>query len=447
MQTKFLNYILISVFSLALFSCENDDDVTPPQSQAEFTASATEVKIGEDIQFTNSSQNATAYLWSFGDGTTSNQVAPKKSYQSSDVFLVSLVSTGAGGSTISSMEIKVTPASGFTVADEDNLSAKIPVQFTNASLGATSYSWSFGDANNSTSTEENPTFTYSAAGTFKVTLTSNGAGGSNTFTKDVIIAMAPEAPAELYYLDNTDDFMRKLTLDGSGTITDVFDLVGKSGVGMAYDEVNDKIYFSDFFTTPFGNIWKMNPDGTEAEVIVENIEDPYAVALDVAANKVYWSDSVGNISRANLDGSNVEIGILNIPDVTLTGLALDLKNGKMYAYDLDVEDLYIADLDGSNPTKILSGVYGYSVAVDMVNDKIYFEDKRSLKRADLDGSNVETIAERATRIYGIQIDNEANKLYWGGRDTGEIYRADLDGSNKEVLKSGLGSVRGIALIK
>src|SRR5690606_21236249 len=126
MKTKFLNYILISFFSLAFVSCQNDDDATPPQSQAEFTASATEVKIGEDIQFTNSSQNATAYLWSFGDGTTSNQVAPKKSYQSSDVFLVSLVSTGAGGSTISSMEIKVTPASGFTVADEDNLSAKIP---------------------------------------------------------------------------------------------------------------------------------------------------------------------------------------------------------------------------------------------------------------------------------------------------------------------------------
>lgn len=449
MKTKFLNYILISVFSLAFFTCQNDDDVTPPQSQAEFTASATEVKVGEDIQFTNTSQNATAYLWSFGDGTTSNQVSPKKSYQSSDVFLVSLVSTGAGGSTISSMEIKVTPASNFTVTDEDNLTANIPVQFTNTSLGATSYSWSFGDPNNSSSTETNPTFVYPSAGTFTVTLTSNGAGGAHTFSKEIIVAAAPEDPAELYYIDYSTEFMRKLSLDGSGTISDVLDLAGKAGVGMAYDEINEKIYFSDFDTTPFGNIWRMNPDGSELEVIASDIDDPYAIALDVAGNKVYWVDNDGNVSRANLDGTSPEIGILNIPSASWRGLALDLVNNKLYAYDANIEDLYIADLDGSNASIIISGIYGYAVAVDTVNNKIYFDDQNSdeLKRANLDGTNIETVDDNGTRIYGIIIDNETNKLYWGGRDSGELYRADLDGSNKEVLKSGLGSVRGIALIK
>lgn len=449
MKTKFLNFILISVFSLACVSCQNDDDVTPPQSQAEFTASATEVKIGETIQFTNNSQNATAYLWSFGDGTTSNQVSPKKSYESSNVFLVSLVSTGAGGSTISNMEIKVTPASGFTVVDEDNLTAKLPVQFTNASLGATSYSWSFGDANNSTSTEKDPTFSYASEGTYTVTLVATGAAGSNTFTKEVIIAEAPEASGELFYIDYNTEFMRKLILDGSGTVSDVLNLVGKAGVGMAYDDTHGKIYFSDFDTTPFGNIWRMNVDGSELEVIASDITDPYAVALDVEGNKVYWVDDAGNVSRADLDGSNPEIGILNNPNVSWRALALDVENNKMYIYDAYVEDLYVADLDGSNASIIISGIYGYALAVDTVNDKIYFDDQNSdeLKRANLDGSNIETIDTNDTRIYGIVIDHDTNKLYWSGRETGELYRADLDGSNKEVLKSDLGSVRGIALIK
>lgn len=449
MQTKFLNYILISFLSLAFISCQNDDDALLPQSQAEFTASATEVKIGEDIQFTNNSQNATAYKWSFGDGTTSTQVSPKKSYESSSVFMVSLVSTGSGGSTISNMEIKVTPASGFTVADEDNLTAKTAVQFNNTSLGGTSYSWSFGDGNNSTSTLENPTFTYLAAGTFTVTLTATSAVGSNTFTKDVIIAEAPAAPAELYYIDYSDEFMRKLTLDGSGTITEVLNLVGKAGVGMAYDATNDKIYFSDFDTYPFGNIWRMNRDGSEAEVIVENIGDPYAIALDVPGNKVYWVDDDGNVSKANLDGTSPEIGFLHVTDAYWRGLALDVENGKMYAYDANAEDLYVANLDGSNPSIIISGIYGYAVAVDTVNDKIYFDNQNAeeLQRANLDGTNIETVDTNGTRIYGIEIDYEDNKLYWGGRDSGELYRSDLDGSNKEVLKSGLGSVRGIALIK
>lgn len=449
MKTKFLNYILISFFSLAIVSCQNDDDAAPPQSQAEFTASATEVKIGEDIQFTNNSQNATAYAWSFGDGTTSNQVSPRKSYQSSDVFLVSLVSTGAGGSTISNMEIKVTPASGFTVTDEENLTATIPVQFNNTSLGATSFSWSFGDDNNSTSTEADPTFAYASAGTYTVTLSTTSAAGSNSFTKEVIIAEAPEAPAELYYIDYTDEFIRKLSLNGSGTITDVLNVVGKGGVGMAYDDINEKIYFSDFDTNPFGKIWRMNPDGSELEAIVDNIEEPYAIALDVTGNKVYWVDNDGNVSKANLDGSSPEIGILNVPTASWRALALDVENNKMYAYDANIEDLYVADLDGSNASITISGIYGYAVAVDTVNNKIYFDDQNSgeLQRANLDGSNIETVDDNGTRIYGIHIDYEDNKLYWGGRDSGELYRADLDGSNKEVLKSGLGSVRGIALIK
>lgn len=447
MKTKFLNYILISFFSLALVSCQNDDDALLPQSQAEFTASATEVKIGEDIQFTNNSQNATAYLWSFGDGTTSNQVSPKKAYQSSGVFLVSLVSTGSGGSTISNMEIKVTSASGFTVVDEDNLMATIPVQFTNTSLGATSYSWNFGDAGNSTSSDENPTFTYPSAGTFTVTLTTVGAGGSNTFTKEVIIAEKPKAVGGLYYIDASDSYMRKLTLDSSAMITDVLNLAGRTGVGMAYDATNDKIYFSDFNTANFGKIWRMNRDGSDLEVIVDEIVDPYGIALDVAGNKVYWGDDAGNVSRANLDGSNVEIGIIEVADATFTSVALDLNNGKLYAYDLENENIHMANLDGSNASIVIEDIYGYALAIDSVNNKIYFEDKRFLKRANLDGSNIEEIVPKETRIYGIEIDHDTNKLYWGGRDTGNLYSADLDGSNNEVLKSGLGSVRGIVLIK
>lgn len=449
MKTKFLNYILLSFFTLAIVSCQNDDEAVPPQSRAEFTASPSEVKVGQDIQFTNNSQNATAYLWSFGDGTTSNQVSPRKSYQSSDVFLVSLVSTGAGGSTISNMEVTVTPASAFTVADVDNLTAKIPVQFTNTSLGAASYSWSFGDVNNSTSTDQNPSFSYPSAGTYTVSLTASSSAGSNTFTKEIMIAVAPESPGELYYIDLSDEFIRKLSLDGSETVTDVVDLVGKGGVGMAYDVTNEKIYFSDFDTYPFGNIWRVNRDGTGLEAIVTNIGDPYAIALDVADNKMYWVDDEGNVSRANLDGTSPEIGILNVPDASWRALTLDVENGKMYVYDANVEDIYVANLDGSNPQIIISGVYGYVIAVDTVNDKIYFDDQNSgeLKIANLDGTNIETVDTDGTRIYGIQIDYDSNKLYWSGRDSGELYRADLDGSNKEVLKSGLGSVRGIVLIK
>ena len=449
MQTILNKYSFLAILVLSLFSCQKDDEVLPPQSAAEFTASATEVAIGETIQFTNNSQNATAFKWSFGDGTTSTQVSPTKSYTSSNKFLVTLVSTGAGGSTISNMEITVTPLSSFKVEDEENLVAGIPVQFTNTSVGATSYSWDFGDAANSTSTEENPTFVYSSEGTYTVSLTATTIYGSTTSTKDITVAAGQEAPASLYYIAYGDEFIRSLLLDDSGATTDILNLTGKAGIGLAYDATNQKIYFSDFDTYPFGNIWRANLDGSSAEMIVSDIGDPYGLVIDEVNSKVYWVDDDGNVSRANLDGSSPEIGIINIEGGQWRAIALDVENNKMYAYEVYDENLYVANLDGSNPQILISGVYGYAIAVDTVNDKIYFDDQNAaiLGVANLDGSNIQTIDNDGTRIYGIQIDNETNKLYWSGRDTGELYRADLDGSNREVLATGIASPRGIALIK
>jgi len=448
MKTKLFKYLVLAFISITIFSC-NDEEALPPQSQAEFTASATTVAIGEDIQFTNNSQNATAYKWSFGDGTTSKQVSPKKSYSESGRFLVSLVSTGAGGSTISNLEITVTSASSFTVENIDDLKATIPVQFTSTSLGAETFSWSFGDAANSTSTEENPLFAYPNAGTYTVTLTTSNANGENLSTQQIIIDEAPVNPGELYFMDLGDDLIKKLDLGTSGAISDVLDIAGKVGIGMAYDNLNNKIYFSDFDTYPNGKIWRMDVDGSNLENIVSNIGDPYAIALDVAGNKLFWVDDDANVSKANLDGTNQEIGFLTVSGAQWRAISLDVANNKMYAYDVNAENLYQADLDGSNASIIVPGVYGYAILVDTVNAKIYFDDQNAgeLKMANLDGSNIQTVNTNGTRIYGIEIDYSSNKLYFSGRDSGELYRADLDGSNIEVLQTGLGSPRGIAIIK
>jgi large repetitive protein len=64
------------------------------------------------------------------------------------------------------------------------LSGSIPleIQFTNSSKGSiTSWFWDFGDGK--TSDEQNPTHTYTSGGTFTVSLTVKGEGGSDTETK------------------------------------------------------------------------------------------------------------------------------------------------------------------------------------------------------------------------------------------------------------------------
>ncbi|MTK64045.1 MAG: PKD domain-containing protein [Methanobacterium sp.] len=59
--------------------------------------------------------------------------------------------------------------------------APLDVQFTDKSTGnVLSYSWNFGDGN--TSTEQNPKHTFNTPGTYTVTLTITGPGGSSTET-------------------------------------------------------------------------------------------------------------------------------------------------------------------------------------------------------------------------------------------------------------------------
>lgn len=442
MLTK--RYLLFSLLAAALFfnACKKEDN--PVQPSATFTASSTTAVVDEEIQFTNNSTNATSFKWSFGDGTTSTETAPKKAFQTSAVFNVSLSATGEGGTTISNLTITVKPACAFTVENENALLNTTPVQFTNGSKGASSYLWSFGDAGNSTSTGANPTFTYATPGTYTVTLKAISAVGETTASKQITVGGAPIIK-ELYFIEYNTGFIKKLSLDGSGNTADVLDINGKAGAGIAYDEVNNKIYFSDFEVTGTGNIWRCNLDGSNLEAIVNNLTDPYGIALDVAAGKVYWVDDLGNVSRANLDGSNQEIGIVNIPGGLMRAISLDPANNKMYFYEVNLENLYVANLDGSNPSILFSGVYGYAILADSQNGKIYFDDQNSetLVVANLDGTNKQTFDAKGTRIYGMAVDRSANKLYWSGRDSGELSRANLDGSSPEVLKTGLDSPRGL----
>lgn len=66
----------------------------------------------------------------------------------------------------------------------------LSISFIDRSSGnPTSWSWDFGDS--TTSTLQNPSHTYSAAGEYKITFTASNTDGSNTMAFDLIVSVTP----------------------------------------------------------------------------------------------------------------------------------------------------------------------------------------------------------------------------------------------------------------
>jgi len=141
--------------------------------------------IGQILNFQNSSSsNPVSSSWDFGDGTTSGQINPIKTYLAAGTYQVRLINQYANCTDSVTKPVTVIdkPVVDFTANDTASCSAPFTVQFTDNTTGATGWLWDFGDG--STSTQQNPSHQYNTLGDYSVTLTvTSGAGCSNTLTK------------------------------------------------------------------------------------------------------------------------------------------------------------------------------------------------------------------------------------------------------------------------
>lgn len=343
-------------------------------------------------------------------------------------------------------DLAPTVKSFFTTSDT-NFDMDAEIRFTNSSVNAESYSWDFGDGTKST--EKDPVKIYTAAGTFTVTLKAVGPGGTGTYSTDFTI-IDPSQIADkyntLYFIENGNKAIKKMSLEPGAAAEMVADITGKVGVGIAYDSINAKIYFSDFTNSDNGRIFRMDTTGANVEELVSGIDDPYSIVLNLTGGKMYWADDAGNVGRANLDGTGVEKEFIHVADGQMRGIGYSSKKDMIFFYEVNNEDLYAAKSDGTGVAKIIEGAYGYGIFVDDVNGKLYYEDRNipAIMQSNLDGSGSVKIADvPGTRIHGMAIDYQANKFYWSDRDKAVIRRSNLDGTEVENVLSNLKSPRGI----
>lgn len=154
------------------------------------------------VQFTDQSTNSpTAWSWDFGDGQTSTEQNPTHLFSDIGTYTVSLTATNTYGSDDESKTGYITvnsppPVTAFT-ANQSIGKSPLVVQFTDQSTNSpTAWSWTFGDGQ--TSTEQNPTHTFTALGSYTVSLTATNAIGSDDETKIDYISVIPAAPVAAF---------------------------------------------------------------------------------------------------------------------------------------------------------------------------------------------------------------------------------------------------------
>ena len=194
--------------------------------------------------------------WDFGDSSTSTATSGAKTYSTPGTYTMSLTVTGSGGSSTATKTISATAAAPVASFTASPTSGTVPlvVSFANNSTGnVTSYSWSFGDG--SSSTVQNPTHTYYTAGTYPVSLTATGPGGTNTQTQTGYITVSSVtgggSSTALVAAYNFEEASGTTVADASGkgnhgTISGASRITsGQFGRALSFDGVNDWVTIND----------------------------------------------------------------------------------------------------------------------------------------------------------------------------------------------------------
>ncbi len=154
---------------------------------ADFSVNRTNPCVGQNVRYTSNSPGAVWWRWNFGDGNTSNSEDPNRSYSAPGLYTVTLIVRNSNGcyDTITKtdyIDVRPRPAANFTATPRVGCEVPFSVQFTNTTVDGVSWAWEFGDG--STSTQQDPSHTYTSAGTYTVRLVATGANGcSHTRTR------------------------------------------------------------------------------------------------------------------------------------------------------------------------------------------------------------------------------------------------------------------------
>ena len=182
-----------------------------------------------------------------------------------------------------------------------------------------------------------------------------------------------------------------------------------------------------------------------------------SASATVGADKIYYTESTTDhyhLQKANLSDGLIPQILYDDTAGTPDGIAVDAVNGYLYFSDphTSVGKIYRYNLSNGDMVALISNVYANDLAIDTVNDKIYFTESQALgsdkthyrlMKANLsDGSSLTTLygaSDSAGIPTGVAVDVKNSYVYFSDsyESVGKIYRCGFDGSGRITLISGV----------
>ena len=158
---------------------------------------------------TSTLTSGVSYTW-FGPSVSSGSNTANPTVDQMGTYTVVLTDTVTGCSSTSTVDVTQGNVVAAFSADQSTGFAPLTVNFTDASVGATSYNWSFG--NGSTSSTQNPNTVYTNSGTYTVMLIASS--GPCSDTAYATITVEDELYIPELFSPNGDNFNDKFEIKG-----------------------------------------------------------------------------------------------------------------------------------------------------------------------------------------------------------------------------------------
>lgn len=336
---------------------------------------------------------------------------------------------------------------GFSIEGEIGFETNTDISFTNESQNLAEVSWEFGDGAVS-SEQQSVTHSYADAGKYTVTIHGITSDGEVLSHSKTIFVRKNGAELGLLFISFLDSTLNYVDLNTEAKTT-LYKVPHNPAGVLALNENENKVYYYDYSDSTIyeNDLYTNNP--VPLLLDVPGVSD---LEFDEATGDLLIALPYANlIFRYNPSTPTLEPVYSSVRSGKFGRVRdMDLKSGSLYTITptQSYESVFKVDLTLGDASQLINyeeGGYGYGVAFDDLNQKVYFNnvEQAALMRSEVDGSNIEkvidldrsgTVSFAGLCLTGMRVVETRNQLMWSSWEDGKLYILDLETYQEEMIE-------------